>query len=60
MAGADYVTCKECGERIFYDGDRRIRDFMEERGSKEIVCYKCYKKLLKKIEKLKKFDRRRN
>ena len=59
MAGADYVTCESCGVRLFYDGHGLARDFMEERGLK-VTCNHCVKKLEKKIEKLKKHDRRRH
>lgn len=55
MAGIDYCNCEICGERLFYDGDWNGRDYMENSESvKYIVCSKCYEKLLKRIEKLKK------
>ena len=60
MAGADYVKCIECGQRLFYDGERIIRDEMEEDNYGGVACERCVKKLKKKIERLKKFDRRKH
>lgn len=56
MAGRDYLKC-ECGERLFYDGDRSLREFLED-NNQTVTCGKCVKKMMKKIEKLKKHDRR--
>lgn len=53
MAGWDYVKCEECGERLLYDGDGRLSDL-------KLTCEHCVKKLKKKIEKLKKHDRRKH
>lgn len=55
MAGWDYLKCSECGKRLFYDGDGRLRD-----TSEDVACEHCVKKLKKKIEVLKKHDRRRH
>ena len=30
MAGLDYVSCHECGKRLFYDDEWIIRDYMIE------------------------------
>lgn len=61
MAGLDYVSCEECGKRLFYDGDRRARDYMiGENLPPSVTCSKCVSKLKKKIERLKKFDKRRH
>ncbi len=59
MAGFDYVSCNICGKRLFYDGDMRARNEMEHTTS-HIVCAECVNKLQKKIEVLKKHDRRRH
>jgi len=60
MAGMDYVNCKECGKRLFYDGLMIARDSMEETEStKGVTCSHCVKKLKKKLETALKFDRRR-
>lgn len=59
MAGLDYFCCRLCGERLFYDGDELVRASIEDRGeTKGLTCDHCVDKLLKKIEKLKKHDRR--
>ena len=61
MAGLDYVTCAECGKRLFYDGDRFVRKSMEDRkATKSVTCDHCVLKLKKKIDTLKKHDRRRH
>ena len=61
MAGIDYVSCAECGKRLFYDGDWAIRKYMTSAiTTKFIVCDHCVSKLKKKIETLKKHDRRRH
>lgn len=53
MAGIDYCSCNECGVRLFYDGDGEVRRYMAERGTaKYIICDKCHKKLLKRVDKL--------
>jgi len=56
----DYVSCQECGKRLFYDGDWQVRQFMKDAKINNIVCDHCVLKLKKKIEKLKKHDRRRH
>jgi len=55
MAGMDYLACSECGKRLIYDGKWDIRDGLAER----VTCDSCVAKLKKKIEKLKKHDRRK-
>lgn len=60
MAGMDYVDCTECGKRLFYDGEWRVRADLEESSKAGITCDRCVKKLKQKIEKLKKHDRRRH
>ena len=61
MAGIDYASCNECGKRLFYDGEREARDYMiSAQTTKFIVCDHCVSKLKKKIETLKKHDRRRH
>jgi len=61
MAGSDYVSCAECGKRLFYDGDWRARDYMNLSDTPEsVTCRHCVKKLKKKIEVLKKHDKRRH
>ena len=42
MAGADYLTCGECGIRICYDGDKTIREQLEW---KPVFCEKCWKNM---------------
>ncbi len=59
MAGMDYACCSECGKRLFYDGSGFVRDVLESH-SDTIVCGNCVDRLKKKIEKLKKHDRRRH
>jgi phosphosulfolactate phosphohydrolase-like enzyme len=56
MAGCDYISCIECGKRMIYDGDNAIRESIED----EICCGVCVKRLKKKIDILKKNDRRRH
>ncbi len=60
MAGIDYVSCDECGERLFYDGGREVRDYMSDVGTAGVVCGHCVAKLKKKIKKLEKYDKRRH
>jgi DNA-directed RNA polymerase subunit RPC12/RpoP len=61
MAGLDYISCIECGKRLIYDGDDYIRDYISKMETTEgICCSHCVSKLKKKIEKLKKHDRRRH
>lgn len=61
MAGNDYISCNECGKRLFYDGDRRARSYMGTvEPAEHVACAKCVKKMKKKIEKLKKHDRRKH
>lgn len=60
MAGADYICCEECGKRIFYDGDYQMRDILHASDTNGIICAACVKKLKKKIEKLKKYDKRKH
>ncbi len=59
MAGIDYLKCEECGKRLFYDGNNTLRDILEYH-SDTIVCGDCVERLKKKIEKLKKHDRRKH
>jgi len=56
MAGCDYLKC-ECGERLIYDGDGRLRDSLAE-NKQTLTCSKCVNKMLKKIKTLKKNNRR--
>ena len=57
----DYVSCAECGKRLFYDGGGEAREFMmDTKSTKSLTCDHCVKKLKQKIEKLKKHDRRRH
>ena len=51
MAGLDYLTCETCGDRLLYDGDRSIRDALDEQKI-TLSCSKCVKKLQKRIIKL--------
>lgn len=61
MAGIDYVSCSECGKRLFYDGEWFARDYMvNAKTAKTVTCDHCVSKLKKKIETLKKHDRRRH
>jgi len=61
MAGMDYVSCNECGKRLFYDGNGVIREYMySAKTTKSLTCDHCISKLKKKIEKLKKHDRGRH
>jgi len=61
MAGIDYVSCSECGKRLFYDGEWFVRRYIEDtKTTKTLTCDRCVTKLKKKIEKLKKHDRRRH
>ena len=48
MAGADYLHCEECWERLVYIGNDQESDFTK------VYCAKCYNKLLKRIKKLEK------
>ena len=43
MAGADYIKCDSCGERLVYAPNICIDT---------VHCNKCYNKLLKRIDKL--------
>ena len=56
MAGIDYLSCNECGKRLIYDGEFEVRNRLES----EINCQHCVDKLKKKIEELKKHDRRKH
>ncbi len=56
MAGIDYMNCSLCGKRLIYDGDWKVREAIEE----EVACGTCVERLQKKIEKLKKHDRRKH
>lgn len=61
MAGADYVSCNECGKRLFYDGELTVRSYMYAvETTKGITCSQCVENLKKKIETLQKHDRRRH
>jgi hypothetical protein len=59
MAGFDYLWCAECGTYLLYDGDERLRDQLADR-KETVTCSHCVKKLKKKIEELKKHDRRKH
>lgn len=54
MAGMDYVSCTECGVRLIYVGSMQLED------KPDLACGKCVAKLHKKIDKLKKHDRRKH
>jgi len=54
MAGLDYVSCTSCGRRLAYDGDARVRWWLDEYEVKGLHCDKCYRKLVKRITKLEK------
>lgn len=43
MALGDYILCCKCGVKLIYDGDRRAREWWEERFDKppEIECPDC-------------------
>lgn len=61
MAGIDYVSCAECGKRLFYDGEGFVRGYMESaETTKTVTCDHCVSKLKKKIKTIKKHDRRRH
>lgn len=61
MAGFDYVHCNECGKRLFYDGEWEARNYMiNYETTKSVTCDKCVSRLKKKIDSLKKHDRRRH
>ena len=59
MAGIDYCSCPLCGKRMFYDGELTVRSELE-RNNTYLVCGHCVEKLQKKIEVLKKHDRRKH
>ena len=46
MAGADYMRCGECGERLCYDGDKTIREQLEW---KHVFCENCWVKMKNEI-----------
>lgn len=59
MAGIDYVSCRKCGKRLFYDGEHLAREYMYQYvGTAAIVCDHCAKRMEKQIEKYKKALRR--
>ncbi len=61
MAGIDYVSCDDCGKRLFYDGGGEVRDYMSDMGTtRGVTCNHCVEKLRKKIKKLEKYDKRRH
>jgi len=61
VAGIDYVSCIECGKRLFYDGEHSARDYMiDTKSTVNVTCDHCVSKLKKKIAVLKKHDRRRH
>ena len=45
MAGADYIKCENCAERLIY---------LPEGSVNKVYCAKCYKRIEKKYKKLKK------
>lgn len=52
MSGIDYVSCRCCRKRLFYDGDYVVRDYMIRTNStKEVTCDHCVTKLEKKLAK---------
>lgn len=62
MAGRDYILCKDCGCKVIYDGDNRVRDRLEELWGdpdadtwtvKIIRCKPCFDKHEKEFERLK-------
>ena len=38
MAGADYLDCERCDERVLYDGDFSLRDSV---GDISVLCGIC-------------------
>lgn len=61
MAGCDYISCSECGQRLIYDGENHIRTILNDSYNVDgITCSKCVSKLKKKIETLQKFDKRKH
>ncbi len=60
MAGMDYIKCGICSKRMIYDDDQCIELSLQANNIKSITCDHCVKKLKKKIELLKKHDRRRH
>ncbi len=59
MAGFDYVSCKECGKRLFFDGGRVTQRDMSRMGTVGLTCDHCVKKLKKKLKKAVKYDKRK-
>lgn len=61
MAGIDYVSCKVCGKRLFYDGEWAVREYISTmKVTVGLTCDHCVKKLEKKIKTLEKHDRRKH
>ena len=62
MAFGDYLPCSDCGCKLIYDGDRNIRDALEERYGDptaaiytvDMVCPSCLKELRTELEARKK------
>jgi DNA-directed RNA polymerase subunit RPC12/RpoP len=53
MAGRDYILCRDCGDKLIYDGSDNIRSRLEENygdpaacdWTVELVCPPCLKKI---------------
>jgi len=48
MAGADYISCKNCGNKIVYDGDWNGRGRLETFWGEHddcLLCPDCIKEL---------------
>lgn len=54
MAGAEYLSCENCGDRMLYMGER-----WEDYPDLKAYCTHCVDKLNKRIDKLEKRARAR-
>jgi hypothetical protein len=53
MAGRDYILCRDCGDKLIYDGSDNIRSYLEENygdpsapgWTVQLVCPPCLKKI---------------
>ena len=62
MAYGDYLPCSECDCKLIYDGDRNLRDWLEERYGDpsasdytvNMVCPDCLNKIRDELEQCKK------